>query len=484
MNVKNSIISFLTISLTIAVVFAGVSSCKKDKFSNDTSHKLSFSLDTLSFDTVFSEIGSSTRIFKIYNPNNSKVKISSISLAGGASSFFRVNVNGLSSTNFKDVELRANDSIWVFIEVTIDPNNNSNPILVMDSLVCVTNGNIQDVKLEAFGQDVYFHKPSDGDSSFELSCGEEWKSDKPHLVFGKALVDTNCQLNIAAGTKVFFHNDGAIEVLKGASLKVNGTKDSPVYFEGDRRESWYGDMAGQWIGIILSKESVDHEINYLHLKNAQKGLECSAGVSLNSEALKLNNCSFLNCTAEGLHFINTKVKAYNLVVANCVGNELLIEKGGSYSIIQGTIGNYVAQEAGATNAGNGVKITNWKMEDETAVNADLSQCDFYNCIIYGSQSNEVVFDDNGAVFIYNFYNSLMRIQGGANSTSQYSNCVFNEAPQFEDESSGIFLLKAISPAVNLGDLNVIQVNGIELEYDFKGENRTISGNPDAGAYEL
>lgn len=479
--VKKYNISFFAFCTVLLIVSVQLSSCKKDKISTSSSDKLSFSLDTLSFDTVFSSIGSSTRIFKIYNPNSNRVRISSIALGGGTSSFFKINVNGRSSTVFNDLELRAKDSIWVFAKVTIDPSNSDNPFLVKDSLVCVTNGNTQQVNFEAVSQDVYFHKPSSGESTYELPCGDVWKSDKPHLVYGTALVDTNCQLMVEAGTKVYFHNNGSIRALKGASLKINGTRNSPVLFGGDRLEPWYNDVAGQWLGIELSDESLDHEMNFLYLKNAQKGLFSEANEAGQSTSLVLNNCSFLNCSQEGVHFINASVKAFNLLVGNCVANELLIEKGGSYEFMHSTFANYVSEEAGQS-VGNSVRITNWRFEEGETLEEDLVQCDFHNCLIYGNGNNELTLDNGAANFNYSLNNSLVAIQGKSNADSEFSGCVFNANPWFKETSEGDFQLKDNSAAIDIGDLNVIQTNAAELNLDYGGNGR-LDGMPDAGVYE-
>lgn len=475
--------SFLLVSVVvfIATVLGG---CKKDKISSDGAHKLSFSLDTLSFDTVFSAVGSSTRIFKIYNPNSQKVKITSISLGGGASSFFRVNVNGQSSVSFNNIELRAKDSLWVFAEVRIDPSNANNPFLIKDSLVCITNSNVQKVNFEAFGQDVYFHKPVNGASEFELPCGEVWKSDKPHLVFGTAMVDTSCQLDVEAGTKVYFHNDGAIQVMKGGSLKVNGTRSSPVYFEGDRREPWYDDVSGQWIGVFLEDESIDHELNFLYLKNAQTGLFCEADASSNTNALLLNNCSFINCSSTGLYFKGTSVQAYNLVVGNCVSNELLIEMGGKYDFKHATFANYVGTEAGSSTSGNSVTIKNWGVKDGEMVDGPLDKCDFHNSIIYGNENDELQLNDNGAVFNYTVRNSVLAIQGKNNSNAEFTDCVFNLDPNFNEIRTADFSLSTGSPCADIGDVTVVQSQSVELGEDFKGDERLNDNNPDAGAFEF
>jgi hypothetical protein len=109
-----SIIALLFILLTTF-------SCRKDEIITDSSAKLSFSTDTLIVDTVFSTIGSTTRRIVVYNRNNQRINISTIAVAGGLNSQFRINVDGVSGNQHQNVEIEANDSLFIFVEVTIDP---------------------------------------------------------------------------------------------------------------------------------------------------------------------------------------------------------------------------------------------------------------------------------------------------------------------------------------------------------------------------
>ena len=107
--------SFWTVALLMVIA---ATSCRKEKFL-DTGGELQFSVDTLMFDTVFVSVGSFTASVKIYNPQNQKVNISSIRLAGGTASQFRINVSGTPGQEVKNIEIAAKDSIYVFATVNI-----------------------------------------------------------------------------------------------------------------------------------------------------------------------------------------------------------------------------------------------------------------------------------------------------------------------------------------------------------------------------
>ena len=128
---------YLTILTIIMIV--SFASCKKERlYSYDNSLKLSFSSDTVTFDTVFTTIGSSTRQLMIYNNNDDNLIINSVRLAGGTSSQFSINLDGESGYDFSNVEIYAKDSLFLFVRVTINPNNDNNPFFVEDQLIFET----------------------------------------------------------------------------------------------------------------------------------------------------------------------------------------------------------------------------------------------------------------------------------------------------------------------------------------------------------
>ena len=107
-----------------------LNSCRKETFTQSPDARIRLSIDTLRFDTVFTSTGSVTGTVKIYNENDQKIKLSHIRMAGGQSSYFRMNADGFESQDIRDLEIRANDSLYLFVAVTIDPNANNLPFLV------------------------------------------------------------------------------------------------------------------------------------------------------------------------------------------------------------------------------------------------------------------------------------------------------------------------------------------------------------------
>ena len=124
-----------------------------DNYSTNPSHTLTFSQDTLRMDTILTELGTSTHILKVYNRNKEPLLISSIHLADGNNSGFRINVDGIKGNSHRDVEIRERDSLFIFVEATLPSTDNDDVVFRKDSIVFMTNGVTQDVKLLAYGQD-------------------------------------------------------------------------------------------------------------------------------------------------------------------------------------------------------------------------------------------------------------------------------------------------------------------------------------------
>ena len=256
-------------------------SCKKDNFTEDTVDGIRFSEDTLTFDTVFTTIGSATRYFKVYNTEGKDLKIKRIYLSGDNG--FRLNINGMAANSQSEVILKKDDSLFIFVEVKVDPLNSNSPLTILDSIMFEFQSNVHKMYLLAFGQDVHL-------INGEVLCNENWINDKPYLVYNSMLVDSACTLTIQEGTKIYFHKNSRM-FIKG-TLKAFGSKDNPVIFQGDRLESWYKDVPGQWDGIYFLYGEVlgsrDNELNYCEIKNAIIGIQADSVFSSNP-CVKITN---------------------------------------------------------------------------------------------------------------------------------------------------------------------------------------------------
>ena len=165
-----------------------------DHYSTNPTYRLSFSTDTLAFDTIFSTIGSTTRQFMIYNKNSEPLSIESIMLASGEATGFRMNVDGRKGSSFNNVGILANDSMYVFVEVTVDPNGGNQPLLIQDSVLFTVNGIRQSVLLEAYGQDVNLYK-----GGVTITKDSILTANRPYLIYDSLVIAKGVSLNIEKG---------------------------------------------------------------------------------------------------------------------------------------------------------------------------------------------------------------------------------------------------------------------------------------------
>ncbi|MGL4599138.1 MAG: hypothetical protein ACRCYO_16580 [Bacteroidia bacterium] len=435
---------------------------------------LEFSQDTVVFDTVFTTVGSTTRLFKVFNRSNRTISISSLRLAGGSSSNFRINVDGTPLWSTGDVRIAREDSMFIFVDVTVDPNNSNSPLMISDAILFTTNGNEQKVILNAVGQDAHFHYRE------VLDCNEVWTNDKPHVIYGYAIIPSCCQLTIQAGTRVHLHQNAILAADSCASLKVMGTQASPVTFQGDRLEAEYNEEPGQWGYIWLSTNSKDNEIDWAVIKNGTVGVLCdSIGASANP-TLRITNTIIRNMTLAGIFGRDSYIYGDNVLVNNCAQYCAALVYGGRYQFRHSTFGNYWDIDNRTSPA---LAINNWYEDaNENIQRRHLTQADFLNCIIYGDLENEVVLDSNttgGFAFNYRFSHSLLKTDVNTSNGLRFIANQYNLDPQFLDVGNNNLRLGGGSPARNLGDVGV----GMLIPIDLAGNGRTLDSAPDAGAFE-
>ena len=490
------------ILFVFALPFLLFNSCKKEEFETG-SVNLEFSEDTIIFDTVFTRVGSATQIFSVYNTGDNDVKISSIRLANGTFSNYRLNVDGMPGKFFTDIEIGANDSMFIFVEVTVDPNNLNTPMIVSDSIIFIANDFQGDIDLVAWGQDAYFHTPPTNSQIapfFFLTCNEIWTNDKPHVVYGYALVDSACTLTVNEGSDVYFHPGSGIIVLNSGTLLVNGTQQNNVTFQGDRLGEDFKDIPGQWDRIWLSNINLYNptlispgpktsSIKHAVIKNGTIGLLVDTSFDNNpaNPTLVLENTIIKNMTSHAIALRGSKVNAFNSVFANCGAQTTNILLGGIYNFYHCTFANFWDDGQRQDPA---VTLNNYYIASTGLVIRNLNAY-FGNCIIYGDNDNELAFDSSstGNQFGFKFHHTLLKVESSFPTSDplRYVSIVKafdgSNNPAFADIDNNYYQLDSInSPAIDVGDSNITQLNTI-LGNDILGTIRPQRNGPDLGAYE-
>ena len=449
--------------------------CRPERnYIEDMDATLEFSVDTVYFDTIFTTIGTTTKFFTIINPYSRFIKIEDIKLAGGSESVFRINVDGVPGIEFSNYEIAPEDSMYVFVEATLDPNGDPNILRIQDSITFSVNGNLQDVDLVAWGQDVHLLRDS------ILDYSTTWNSEKPYLIIGGILVDSLQTLIMEEGTRIYMHRDAVIYV-KG-SLQINGSLDSPVTILGDRLEYDYRDIPGQWGYIFFLNGSMQNSINYAEIKNGTIGLLVNSPMYGEDPVLRIQNTEINHMSYDGILAQGTTIEASNTVIGDC-GNssvELLYE--GAFVFTHCTIYNnwntgYSNRKTPAVFIANYLPISNTEI-----ITSNIVQADFRNCIISGSRAHEISISTSDAGELsYFFDHCLTKIdleKYDYTQDAKFFSIINNEAVRF-DTIPGSYQLDSLSPAINKGAPDY----AVPIPFDKNGVDRFAYGLPDLGAYE-
>jgi hypothetical protein len=507
---------YIVTALICLVTLILISSCRNDFEFTSSTGSLKFSQDTVYLDTVFSTIGSSTRTFKVYNRSSDDIVIPRVALAQGTNSKYRISVDGFPGQVFENVELLAKDSMFVFVETTVDIMDftGDTEFLYEDTIEFDSGANLQKVALVTLIKDAVFLFPERDAEGIEetILLGTEedgvrisgfflddneliFTNEKPYVIYGFAGVASNKTLNIDAGARIHFHSRSGIIVASDGTLKVNGALstteelENEVIFEGDRLEPLYDDVAGQWAAIWLTAGSINHEINYATIKNASVGIIMdSSNSASNGATLKINNSKVFNSSNAAMVGTNASIEATNSIFHNSGQSTVVGRLGGDYNFNNCTISNYWS---------NSFRQDPTLLITNTFPNSDLTEpitaANFTNCIIYGDRNIELILLDDGlSTFNFKFENSLLRFNDSSNSfdgipaydfsnISLYNQCILNVDPLFEEVAA--FKLRVD----NTGGANGIGDPASVTATDISGTTRstsTVSGEgPDAGAFE-
>ena len=482
--------SFLFFSVLLFIVGIFLFSCRKEQpINTDPSVTLILSEEVILFDTVFSTVGSTTKRFYVKNPSSEKIIVSSIRMAEGVTSNFSMNVDGVPGNKIENVEIPGNDSIFIFVKVTVDPQNSNSPLVIKDSILFEYNTNQQHVKLTAWGQDAHYivaDQVFQGSLKYKIVAAENhnetWVNDKPYLIYGYAVIDSTGQLNIDAGCRLHFYNNSGMWVYKGGTLRVNGTLDDPVTFQGSRLEPAYKELPGQWDRIWINEGSKDNVINYAIIKNGFIGIQAETLGAPTGNRLIVNNTFVRNMTGIGLLSRFYRIIAGNTVFANCGAYAVALTSGGKYDFRHCTIGNYWNYTARQTPS---LVVTNYYENPSNGIiySGDLDSAYFGNCVVYGLNSEEILLDStSGAHYTYKFENCLLKTEL-ATTTSRFVNCVANQDVLFKDRSNNNYELATGSGAIDKGNVNIIYSSVLNLLNDIKGNSRMVNPPPDLGAYD-
>lgn len=450
--------------------------CKKQTLLS-SGGEVKFSTDTLEFDTVFTAQGSFTLSLTILNPQNQKILLSSVRLANGTNSFFKLNVDGFAGNDIKNIEIAANDSAYVFATVNIDPTAANSPFFIEDKLIATLNGNEYSIPVQAYGQNANYIE-------FQDLTTQTWNDPKPYVIIRGASVLPNETLTIAAGTRVFMHADARLFI--EGTLRVNGTKEDSVVFQGDRLDRayfGYEGYPGEWGGLYFTSTSKNSELHHTIIKNGGNSAFGAqpASIQVNRDSagsplqLLLDRVIIENSIGYGLLAFGAHIRMQNCLIHTAGAQAVALVEGGDYELDNCTIASYGTDKVNHTEYPAAILLNYFK--NGNVLTAGAMSASLRNCVIYGSLTNEFVADSvDAAPCSITLQSCLLKAEEskipawvGRSSTR------FNLDPAFTDVPKWNFRPKEGSPLIDGG--LTLPTGTLDLD------DKPRSGTWDIGAYE-
>lgn len=480
----------LLLLLIVAVGFL-VGCDDYDSWTTDTDARLTFSQDTVAFDTVIAGQSSTTRTLMVRNENDKGLRISRVQLREGASSLFRVNVDGqyLSGGEGEEYEVRRKDSIYVRLEVCLPETGGTDILHYEDELrFTLENGQMQRVVLTADGMDVDIIR------GLHVSADTLLQSARPILLYDSLRVDSGATLTLAPGTTLMMHDH--VEILLHGTLKAIGTPDQPITLRGDRVDRMfpylpYDNTPNRWGGIHIYGTSLDNELAYCDIHSGDYGIVCDSttvGLSAQRPALTMTNCVVHNVGGVGLQLQDCVTRIVGTQISNTLGHCVDI-LGGDHLFVHTTIAQYYPFDASRGDA--------LFMGNTIGMNGDLyhhlERAHFLNCVITGYAEDVImgsIVEGSDYQCNYLFDHCFLRTVE-SDDTERFVEVVYdNDDLELEGEDNFTlfdthnflydFTPDSLSVIRSLAD---IEHTRRYSQTDLKGRSRLQDGQPDAGAYE-
>ncbi|MFT5748788.1 MAG: hypothetical protein ACI93S_000035 [Ancylomarina sp.] len=427
----------------------------KEEFNHDSNFRLDFSKDSISFDTIFSGLPSTTKQLKIYNRSSKTIQINEISLENGDN--YRLNINGVNGNISKNVEIQSKDSLYIFINLNTPDIDQDEPRIIEDHLLFSFNSKILKFRLKSWTQDVIRF------SKNELKT-QIWSKGRPYYIEKDLTLEENNKLSIQAGTKIYFQKGAGLHIR--GELNIEGSYKEPVFLGSSRKEELYQNVPGQWKGLFFYTESKNNFISHLQLENSIKGIDAQS--EINNNNLEIEYSKFLNFTKTGIASNNFNIKMHDVIISNCGEQNILLEGNGDFEFSHCNFINY------------------WQISSRT--NACLSylanetndkSLKIYNSIIYGSNSNEL---ETNYINHIKINNCLIRLNDEKQNilSSSFESCIFNTDPNFTNRHKHNYNLTSSSILIDNAKLEF--ANSYPL--DFNGNSRLSDTFPDIGSFEF
>ena len=467
-------------------VFIPIVSCIEDEeFVWSERACLSFSEDTINFNTVISGSPSFTQTLWIYNEDDKNIIIPRVRLLMNDSSVFRINIDGMSVSQAEahDVEIRSKDSLCIFVDAFAPTTENAEPVEIKDQLIFVLNDGVeQRVQLLVKSQSVNPITRWFVDADTVLSAN------RPYHVKDTLCVMPDVTLTLDPGVVMLFQSNAVFEIR--GHLIANGTCLNQVVFRGDRFDDMfknqpYDRVSGQWQGLHFTTSSYGNELHHVDLHSARTAVLCDSS-NTEKEKILIENSIIHNNSQDGLCFINVNTRVGNSQISNCGGNCVTII-GGRHEFTHATLAQFYPFAL----HGTALYFTNVNNE----LRCPLHALNFTNSIITGSSGDEImgVSSDRYTDTPFNYSFSYCLLNTPYVEHEAFVNCLWDdgkdESPAKQDNfyppfsNDSLIYTFGLSPKSKAVDAAYAPFTQSTYPLDRLGVVRELD-KPDLGCYEL
>ena len=452
------------LALLLLATAMQLTSCDEDTFSSSPMHQPYFTADTLAFDTLISTIPSSTKSITLHNPTSEDLLIGRIYLNSGGASGFRINVDGHPGTDFRDIELWARDSLYIFVEASLPETGNALPQPVNDEIIVETNGVRQILTLHAHAQDAHLWYGRTLAQDTTLTQGKPW------VIYDSLVVAEGVRLTCMPGVRMLFHAGSELKVR--GTLRCEGNARNPIVFRGDRTDRLfsylpYDRTPGLWQGIRFFSSSMDNLLDGIDLHSAIIGVCGDSAAATATPRLLIHNSRIHNSSQTALFLEGMQAEITNSLITNSANN-LVYLRNGDYRFTHCSLLNFYAFSA------RGGSIVLGDASDSLRIR-------LINCLLSGKKNTSpqqvITMEEKGITLTGN--EERIRVEHATSISDRTNYLNLNK--------DGDFVYDFRPTTDNLG-INTLftsesQAAAAALPFDLNGISRVIDEAPDAGCYE-
>lgn len=359
---------------------------KEERWLEGADLPIRFSIDTLRFDTLFSEEPSIFQRFVIFNTSDKAFNIDRLELRS-ANHDLKATVQGIQNTLFEDIYLRGKDSLLVLVQITPGKTGRNSPVLQSANFI-VARGQAQ-LTLPI----VFSTRDIQKLTRVHITENTTWQDTSVFLIKDTLTVLKGATLTVRKGVHLYIQG-GTLQVYGTLLLEGDTGKTNTILLEGARTDEAFREVPGQWNGIVVRPGGTLH-LSHVELRNALVGIQ-ALGDSISYATVHIGQSYIHNCSIHLLEALHAEVKVYNSILALSAFEMVHLSGKGTYAFYHNTLDNtqrqYIRDVPGVRILGSSPETkVDWRnnivwgfLDDEWEMDSEITPSYFSGNVIRSS----------------------------------------------------------------------------------------------------